>query len=211
MGPIDSAVGTNPNTYMHNADATRIYRKGTAMKTAKNIAMLALKSLVPTLFVILAIEPLVPFFWNELIAEGAPGAAIISFSVAMALDAAGLISVIAAQAIKPGDKMHSLLMNLSIGLPVLAKLPLSFAVFMPVQASEANMAVTAVYAIIFIAFIGVGIAKTLKTTDGNKPFKRCAGLVFASYVGGWALFIPLLRFIPHLIAGMIVLARYAVK
>lgn len=181
------------------------------MKTAKNIAMLALKPLVPTIFVILAIEPLVPFVWNGLVAEGAPAAAIILFSVAMALDAAGLISVIAAQAIKFGDKMHSLLMNLSIGAPILAKLPLFLAVFMPVETNEANMPIVAVYAIIFIAPIVAGIVKTLKTTDGSKPFKRCAGLAFAIYVGGWTLTIPLLRFIPHLIAGMIILARYAVK
>lgn len=181
------------------------------MKTAKNIAMLALKSLVPALFVILTIEPLVPFVWNELVAEGAPSAAIILFSVAMALDAAGLISVIAAQAIKIGAKTHFLLMNLSIGTPILAKLPLFLAVFMPAEMNEANMAVVAVYAIIFIAFIAAGIAKTLKTTDDSKPFKRCAGLAFAIYVGGWTLTIPLLRFVPHLIAGMLVLARYAVK
>ncbi|RNL20590.1 hypothetical protein DMP07_03095 [Slackia faecicanis] len=181
------------------------------MKNVKNLAMIALKSLVPILFIILMIEPLVPSIWDGLIAEGAPSTGIILFSIAMALDAAGLISAIATQAAKLGDKMHSLLMNLSIGAPILAKLPLFLAVFMPVEMNEANMPIVAVYAIAFIAFIVAGIVKTLKTTDDSKPFKRCAGLAFAIYVGGWTLTIPLLRFIPHLIAGMFILARYAVK
>ena len=91
--------------------------------------------------------------------------------------------------------MHSLLMNLSIGLPFLAKFPLSFAVFMPVQVNEATGRHRRL-AIIFIAFIGVGIASA-EDDRRQQPFSAAPAWC-PSYVGGWALFIPLLpSSLPH--------------
>ena len=181
------------------------------MKKVKHIVSLIFQSFVPLIFIISAAIPLVPLIWNELIAEGIAASTILSASLALAINAVGLCSVIAAQIRKIGEPARSLLMKTSIALPVLANVLTIFAALVFIKTDGTDLPIAIFCSAVLIVSIIVGIAKTLQETDDSRPFKRCIGLIFAFFVAGNSFCELILRNFRLIFAGMFILARYAVK